>query len=140
VSAGPEARRSPAQQPTDSEDDLVTVTVAGTEYLVRFGTADLIEGIALDEIRDIAQENNRDRYHPPPRRSTRMSDTTIPAWVSDLAEPARGQIIAWLTADEVCACGCLDDDHDADSFCVNNTADSGFGEPHHCYAYNPVQR
>ena len=66
--------------------------------------------------------------------------TSIPSWVTALPNPARDEIIATLTADELCACGCRDDQHDANSMCMNNTDDDTFGEPHDCFAYNPVQR
>jgi len=74
------------------------------------------------------------------KEHTVSNSTSIPAWVKALPSPARDEIIATLTADELCACGCRDDEHDSDSFCVHNTDDDTFGEPHACYAYNPVQR
>lgn len=63
MSAAPEDRAAAAPQvtttnPLDEDADLITVIVAGTKYRVRFSTAELIERIALDEIRDLAQEKH----------------------------------------------------------------------------------
>jgi hypothetical protein len=66
----------------------------------------------------------------------------IPSWVTILPDSkAREFIIDYITADELCACGCLDEHHDANSICMNNNTDpNSFAEPHTCYSYNPVQR
>lgn len=63
MSAAPEGRAAAAPQvtttnPLDEDADLIAVIVAGTKYRVRFSTAELIERIALDEIRDLAQEKH----------------------------------------------------------------------------------
>lgn len=63
--------------------------------------------------------------------------TTLPAWADALDDTQRATLTADLAAEELCACGHRDDQHDADSVCLHNAyADMS----HVCYAYAPVQR
>lgn len=64
-----------------------------------------------------------------------------PAWADNLDDHQAAALQRELEADERCACGCLDEEHDADSVCMNNNDDpASFASPHACYAYNPVQQ
>jgi hypothetical protein len=64
-----------------------------------------------------------------------------PVWADNLDSDQVAQLRAYLEADEFCACGCLDEEHDENSVCMNNNDDpDSFASPHACYAYNPVQK
>lgn len=61
------------------------------------------------------------------------------AWLGDLDQAGQDEVLRDLVADEMCACGHRDDQHDADSVCRFNHDSEGIMN-HACYAYLPVQR
>ena len=64
-----------------------------------------------------------------------------PTWADNLGPAAVAELQAHLEADEFCACGHRDDQHDQYGACEGNNDDpNSFDAPHSCYAYNPVQR